>query len=138
MYAGAASAVVNAIVGSVSVYGIVHSFYAKYRNVSPSTVTNVTAFDVTLSIVFGLVGTVLWLWMANTNRRGQSWARILSTVLFAALTVTLPLTFIQVPYALTRVIALAQWALGPVALVLLWVRPSSAFFATMRRPVDPS
>jgi serine/threonine protein kinase len=137
MYAGAAGAVVNAIVGSVAVYSIVHSFYAKYRNVSPSTVTNVTAFDVTLNIVVGLAGTVLWLWMAHTNRGGRSWARILSTVLFAALTLTLPLTFIQVPYALVRVIVLAQWVLALAALVLLWVRPSSEFFAMMRRPANP-
>jgi Protein kinase domain len=135
MYAGAASAVVNAVVGAAAVYRTVQQILATDPGVSPNTVHTVTAFNVSLAVLFGLAGTALWLWMAHANSRGRSWARVLSSVLFAVLTVTLPFTFIQVSYVLPRITTLAQWGLAVAALVLLWVRPSSAYFAAMRRPV---
>jgi serine/threonine protein kinase len=137
MYAGAASAVLNAIVGSVVSYDFVHNFFQRQPNVNPVSVTEGTAFDVTLAIFFGLVGTGLWLWMAYANRNGRPWARILSTVLFGLLTLSLPLSFIEVPDPWTILTGLFQWALGLAALVLLWTGPSNAYFASMRRPAGP-
>jgi serine/threonine protein kinase len=134
MYAGAASAVVNAIVGAAAVYSVVHHILAKEPGANQNTVNSVTAIDVALTIFYGLAGIALWLWMAHANRNGQSWARILSTVLFAVLTLSLPFAFIQVPYVLPWITSIAQWALAVAALVLLWVGPSSAYFAAMRRP----
>jgi hypothetical protein len=136
MYGGAASAVLNAIVGSVVGYGVVRNVLEKQPNVSQNAVTTGTAFDVTLTIFFGLVGTGLWLWMAHANSKGRSWARILSTVLFALLTLTLPLSFIEVPAAATRATGLIQWCLALAALVLLWVGPSNAYFAAKQSPAD--
>jgi serine/threonine protein kinase len=136
MYAGAASAVLNAIVGSVVGYGVVHNMLERQPNVNQAAVTEGTAFDVTVTIFFGLAGTALWLWMAYASRHGRSWARILSTVLFALLTLSLPLSFIEVPDIWTRLTGLIQWALGLAALVLLWVGPSNAYFAAMRRLAD--
>jgi hypothetical protein len=133
MYAGAVSAVLNAIVGSVVGYGVVHNMLEKQPNVNQTGVTEGTAFDVTVTIFFGLAGTALWLWMAYTNRNGRPWARILSTVLFALLTLSLPLSFIEVPDIWTRLTGLIQWGLGLAALVLLWIGPSNAYFAAMRR-----
>lgn len=136
MYAGAASAVLNAIVGAVAVYGIVHGTLEDQPNLNQNTITAGTAFYVTLTIFFGLAGTFLWLWMAHANRNGRSWARILSTVLFAWLTLTLPLSFIEIPGAPVRATSLIQWALGLAALVLLWVGSSNAYFAATRRLAD--
>jgi serine/threonine protein kinase len=133
MYAGAASAVLNAIVGSVVSYDFVHNFFQKQPNVNPASITEGTAFDVTVAIFFGLVGTGLWLWMAYANRNGRPWARILSTVLFGLLTLSLPLSFIEVPDPWTILTGLIQWALGLAALVLLWTGPSNPYFASMRR-----
>ena len=42
--------------------------------------TVVTGFVVSLVIV-GLLAVGLWIWMAETNRRGRKWARIVATVL---------------------------------------------------------
>jgi hypothetical protein len=134
MYAGAASAVVNAIVGAAAVYSIVHHILAKEPGANQNTVNTVTAIEVALTIFYGLAGITLWLWMAHANRNGRSWARILSTVLFAVLTLSLPFVFIQVPYVLPWITSIAQWVLAVAALVLLWVGPSSAYFAAMRRP----
>jgi hypothetical protein len=137
MYAGAASAVLNAIVGSVVGYGVVHNVLEKQPNVNQAAVTEGTTFDVTVTIFFGLAGTALWLWMADASRNGRSWARILSTVLFALLTLSLPLSFIEVPDIWTRLTGLIQWALGLAALVLLWIGPSNAHFAAKLPPGSP-
>jgi hypothetical protein len=137
MYAGAASAVLNAIVGSAAVYSVVHSKLEMQPNVNQNGVNAGTAFDVTLAICFGLAGTGLWLWMAYANGKGRSWARILSTVLFALLTLDLPLSFSNVPVTASRATEVIQWSLALAALVLLWVGPSNAYFAAMRRPANP-
>jgi serine/threonine kinase PknH len=82
-------------------------------------------------------GTGLWLWMAHANRNGRSWARNLSTVLFALLTLGLLVSLHSNPVMAARATALIQWALALAALVLLWVTPSNAYFAAMRRPAYP-
>jgi hypothetical protein len=133
MYAGAASAVVNAIVGSATAYSVVHQVLAKEPGANPNTVNTLTALEVAMVIFFGLAAITLWLWMAHTNKNGRTWARTLSTVLFAVLTLSLPFTFIQITYVLPRITALTQWLLAATALALLWTGPSSAYFATTRR-----
>jgi hypothetical protein len=35
-----------------------------------------------VSVVIALISVGLWLWMAQANRRGHAWARIVATVLF--------------------------------------------------------
>ncbi len=41
------------------------------------------AFGVVIGVVvvFGLIGVILWLWMAAKNNKGKNWARITATVL---------------------------------------------------------
>jgi hypothetical protein len=136
MYAGAASAVLNAIVGSAAVYHVVHSKLEKMPNVSQNSVTVGTGVDVALTIFLGLAGTGLWLWMAYANENGRSWARILSTVLFALLTLTLPLGLVEVPVIAVWITGFIQWALALAALVMLWVGSSNAYFAAMRQPAN--
>jgi hypothetical protein len=137
MYAGAASAVLNAIVGSAAVYSVAHNKLEDLPNVTQNWLRVGPALDATVTIFFGLVGTGLWLWMAHANRNGRSWARILSTVLFAVLTLGLLLSLHSNPVIAARATALIQWALALAALVLLWVAPSNAYFAAMRRPARP-
>jgi hypothetical protein len=57
-----------------------------------------------------------------------------SVIQAVQLTLSLPLSFIEVPDIWTRLTGLIQWALGLAALVLLWIGPSSAYFAAMRPP----
>jgi len=140
MYAGAAIAVLNTIASSVAENGIVHNTLEQQPNESQNAVTAGTAVDVTLVLFIGLAGTGLWLWMAYANRNGRSWARILSTVLFALLTLGLPLSLILtarytgVAVTAEHVTELIQWVVALSALLLLWVGPSNDYFAAMRRP----
>jgi len=137
MYAGAASAVLNTIVGSAAVYSVARNKLEELPTVTQNWLTVGPALDATVTIFAGLVGTGLWLWMAHANRNGRSWARILSTVLFAVLTLGLLLSLHSDPVKAARATALIQWALALAALVLLWVAPSNAYFAAMRRPANP-
>ena len=100
--------------------------------------------------VFVLLVTALWLLMAVGNKVGRSWARQLSTAFFIFYTVSLtPLPILviwsagdspnprtsslQVWDLLLGIIApiLIGWAIGLVAVVLLWRRASSGYFAAV-------
>ena len=87
------------------------------------------------SLVVGLVGIALWLWMARANGQGRSWARILSTVLFALATLQLIGDLQQavspagtIEPVLGLLLAVLVWLPGLAAVWLLWRPASSAFF----------
>jgi hypothetical protein len=93
--------------------------------------------------------TALWLWMAMMNKRGRSWARILSTAFFGFYSLSLiplPLIVAWAPgdgspnphrdsqlfwYALLGIAVpvLLGWAVSLATIVLLWQRKSSAYYA---------
>jgi len=49
--------------------------------------------------ITGLIAGGLWLWMAWANKRGRSWARILSTVFFGLLTLYAVVGLVALPVA---------------------------------------
>ena len=93
--------------------------------------------------------TALWLWMAMMNKRGRSWARILSTAFFGFYSLSLiplPLLVLWAPgdgspnphrdsqmirFALLGIAVpmLLGWAVSLAIIVLLWQRKSSAYYA---------
>ena len=85
-------------------------------------------------VVGGLIGAGLWLWMAWANKRGRSWARIVSTVFFAIATLGLIGSFAQANTIASRIITIVGWAIGLAALVFLWQRQSSDYYAAVSRP----
>ena len=82
-----------------------------------------------LLIFGGLVGATVWLWMARKIKAGSSWARILSTVFFAFLTLGMVAVIAQPVGIAGKILPAAEWLVGVVAIVLLWHRESSGFFA---------
>jgi hypothetical protein len=72
--------------------------------------------------------------MARANKGGRPWARILSTVFFGMATVSLLYSFGQPSPGPARGLGLAGWAIGLAAVVSLWNRRSSGYFAAMRGP----
>jgi hypothetical protein len=76
----------------------------------------------------GIVGASLWLWMARKNRAGRSWARVLSTVFFAFLTLGMLAVISQPVGVAGKILPAAEWVVGVVAVVLLWQRESGGFF----------
>ena len=76
-------------------------------------------------VVIGIIGVLLWLWMAWANNKGSSWARIVATVLFGLNTISL---FVDVGRASIAIIPAAiGWLIGLVAVVLLWRRETTAY-----------
>lgn len=88
-----------------------------------------TAADVTIGslVIAGLLSFGLWLWMAQTTRRGLSWARIVATVLVG---VVVAFTLYSAPQttSLGVVIKLVLIGLGGAVLFLLYRPDSNAFY----------
>jgi hypothetical protein len=92
-------------------------------------------------LILGLAVIALWLWMARATGRGENWARILSTVLFALTTLKLLLQRDLLPvgspaglgatvlYYSGGVLIVAGLLAGAGAVWLLWRPDSSAFFS---------
>jgi hypothetical protein len=79
-------------------------------------------------IIVGLLESGLWLWMAWKTRAGRNWARITSTVFFGLFSVPFVLGLFKLP-AVPSGVVIVEWAVGLAALILLWQRESSQFFA---------
>lgn len=99
-------------------------------NVSQSMIDAGYAVAIVFLVLFGLVGAVLWAWMAWKNGQGRSWARVVATV-FAALNV-LGVLFTGTGAGVdtvSLVLSLAGVVIAIVVLVLLWRKESSEFYA---------
>lgn len=91
------------------------------------------------AVIEGLAQVALWLWMAWKTGTGRAWARILSTVFYGLLCLQLIIGLVL--FAISKgaghpavvIILLVQWGVGLAALIQLWRRESSDFFAFAKR-----
>src|ERR1022692_3686766 len=89
---------------------------------------------VAFAVIVGLISVGLWLWMARANKAGKNWARITSSVFFGLNTLGLLAIFRQAEPVLSRLITLLVWLVGLAAIIMLWRKESSEYFAAQRRP----
>src|SRR5260370_29483422 len=132
MYAGAIVAVINAIVGALTVHTLKTMIQQRQPGLSPNGVNAAVAAVIVLAVVGGLISAGLWLWMAWANKRGRSWARIVATVFFAIYTIGVLTSFAQTNTVPSRIIGIVEWATGPAAIVFLWQRQSSNYYAAIK------
>ena len=86
------------------------------------------------SIVLGIVVIGLWIWMARSNERGQSWARTTATVLGALSIVSLLLTLaVGQSTALSTVFGVVSLVLAAVILYQLYRPESSEYYRARSR-----
>ncbi len=78
-------------------------------------------------IFLGLITISLWIWMARANRAGKNWARITATVFFGFNTLILDIN--RGDPLVSLLIWLFVWLVGLGAIVQLWRRNSSQYFA---------
>jgi hypothetical protein len=97
---------------------------------SASQIHTLANATVVLLAVFGVVGVLLWAWMAWANNRGSNWARIVATVLFALNTIALILEFGRASISIIAI--LLGWLVGLGAIILLWRRETTAYIAPQR------
>jgi len=130
MYAGAAYSLVWAI-GFI----VVSASIVKNHPVITASGDHRLAGAVTLAVFTGAVDIALWLGIARACRRGKNRARVAGTVLFAVHTLGMlgVLVSAQAGLGPAKVLTLIGWLIGCAAVVFLWQRPSSAFFAARRR-----
>src|ERR1700761_1067891 len=87
------------------------------------------------AVVEGLVQVGLWLWMAWKTGTGRGWARVLSTVFFGLLCVQFFVSLAVLAIGKSTgapavfIVVLVEWGVGLAALIQLWQRESSEFFA---------
>jgi hypothetical protein len=135
MYVGAAASVIGIIV-DLTTYSSLQNALAtrKGKNGQPLThaqVVDLAHVEVVVLVVVGLIAAGLWIWLARSCRAGKSWARVVSTVLFAISTIS---AFVSVGgRALTagdatRIYGFVVWIVGLAAIILLWQRASSDYF----------
>ena len=126
MYAGAVYALVWAI-GVITVWASI----VKYHPLMSGAADHRLAGAVTMAVLVCVVDIVLWLGIARACRRGKAGARVVGTVLFAIHTLGV-LGILANPQAglgPAKVLTSIGWLIGCGAVVFLWQRPSSAFFA---------
>jgi len=132
MWVGAGLAALGVVVGLSTRSDIRHAVIKANPSASATTVDNTVNAYVASSVVSGIIGVALWLWMSAMNRRGRPWARILSTVFFGFATLGLLLTLGLHASALGVVSSLVSWLVGLGALVSLWRPESSAWYRAER------
>ena len=132
MYAGAAVSTVSLIISLATISGTKDAIKKAKPSLTATQVNQLNTFIIALAVVSGVIGVALWLWMARKNGEGKSWARILSTVLFALATVDLFGVVSQPKTVLGLVFPVLTWLIGLGAVVFLWRRESTEFFKPRR------
>jgi sulfite exporter TauE/SafE len=128
MYVGAAASLLGIVIDILTVKATKSAIEKRSHHLTASQITSTQHVLVIGFIAGGVIGAVVWIFLAKACQRGQSWARITGTVLFALATVD-TLIGLSAPIAgAVKVWALVTWLAGLTAVIFLWQRPSTAFF----------
>jgi len=129
MYTGATLSAVSLIVSVLSFHAIERIIRNASSTLTAQQVHNDAIVAVTIVVVESLIAIGLWLLMAWGNKNGQSWARITATVLFGLNTLFLLLSFVRATVSVSLAFSVLVWLIGLGAIVLLWRKESSQYFA---------
>ncbi|WP_300609055.1 hypothetical protein [Trebonia sp.] len=133
MYVGAAASLIGIIIDILERHAIRNALATRKmaHPLTPSELTTDYHLVLGVFVVGGLISVGLWIWMAQSCKAGKSWARIVSTVLFALSTIDELLGAGLGGGGGVRIYGLLIWVIGLIAIILLWQRSSTAYF----RPV---
>jgi hypothetical protein len=135
MYAGAILGPIHAVIYVITADATKRAIEGKHPYWSHSLVNTTTGIAVIGGAAVTLMAALLYVWIARSCRSGKNWARITGTVLFA---IVILLTAYNVgpgvETTLNMIFSCAGVLIGLVAVVLLWQRPSSAYFTFFKRP----
>jgi hypothetical protein len=133
MYAGAAVSVVGLIVSLVTIGSLKTTIRKADPTFTSSQVHSAEVVVVAFAVVIGLISVGLWIWMAGANKAGKNWARVTSSVFFGLDTLGLLAVFRQAEPVLSRLVTVLVWLVGLAAIIMLWRKESSGYFAAQRR-----
>lgn len=134
MWAGAVLSVLTLVYSFITMGDLKDEIEAELLkndlSVDQATIDAVYGVSIAAVIVFGLVGALLWAWMAWKNGQGRGWARIVATVFGAFNLLGLLFTLLGAAAAdpLATISSVVSVLLSVVILILLWRKESSAFY----------
>jgi hypothetical protein len=131
MYTGAALSAISLIVTVLSFHAIERVIRNATSTLTAQQVHNDAIVAVTIAVVESLIAIGLWLLMAWGNKNGQNWARITATVLFGLNTLFLLLSFVRATVSASLAFSVLVWLVGLGAIVMLWRKESSQYFAAV-------
>ena len=134
MYGGAVINALTLIVGLATIGNLRSTLRRAAPTLTPAQLHSYEVFFVTITVVSGVIGVGLWLWMARMNKAGKSWARVTGTVFFAIYTVLLLLGVARAGAAASTLVSILTWLIGLGTVILLWRRESSEYFNAARGP----
>jgi hypothetical protein len=129
MYAGAVVSALSLIVGLATVGSVKTSLHKSNPSLTASQLHNLQDVVIVGSVVIGIISIGLWVWMALMNKRGRAWARIVATVLFGLDTLFLLLGVAREGAAASSLVSILTWLIGLGAIIFLWRKDSSEYFA---------
>ena len=133
MYVGLAVSLIGIIVDMTTLSSTRSAILKRNPGYTATQLNNAEHLQIGLFIAGGLIGAALWLWMAQSCRAGKSWARVVSTVFFGIDTLSVLVGAAAVQGGgLSRIYGFVVWAIGLVAIILLWQRSSSDYFRAPR------
>ena len=129
MYTGAVVSALSLIIGLATIGSVRASLHKASPKLTPAQLHSLQAVFVIGSAVFQVILVALWVWMALTNKAGKSWARIVATVLFALNTLILLVDVSRAGGSAAALVSILTWLIGLGAIIYLWRKDSSAYFA---------
>jgi hypothetical protein len=128
MYTGAVVSAISFIINMTGIGSLRSTIKADNPTFSASDVNLSVHISIVAIVIFGLLGIGMWIWMAFMNKAGKNWARITGTVFCGIATVIVVFGFVRAGVAGPRILTVIIWLIGVTAVILLWLRESSAFF----------
>lgn len=133
MYAGAALGIIGALLSFTLQdqmrAAVEESLAGSGTEVSESLIQTSIQIGLIVGVVFGLIGAGLWIMNAIFVSKGRNWARIVGTVLGGIYLVSFLYGLTQANPVLTMIVNVLTALVAVGVIVLLWLKPSSEFFA---------
>lgn len=137
MYAGAAASLIGIIISLTTIGSLKSEIRTRYPNYTTTQVNNAQHLAIGAAIVVGLITVGLWLWMAQMNKAGKGWARIVASVLFGIATLSTLSSLAAAGVAsggVSRIYGIVVWLIGLGAIIMLYRRESSDYFKSASAP----
>jgi hypothetical protein len=133
MYVGLAASLLGIVVDMTTLSATRSEILKRNPSYTAAQLNSAEHLEIGLFIASGLIGAALWLWMAQSCRAGKGWARVVSTVFFGIDTLSVFVGAAAVQGGgLSRIYGFVVWAIGLIAIILLWQRSSSDYFRAPR------
>ncbi|NNM47211.1 hypothetical protein [Knoellia koreensis] len=110
--------------------------HSQNRSLNAHDLDAVVTVGLSVSVVVGMLGALVWWWQSRVTARGSKWGRIASCVLLAAALVGFFGGLIPTAGPFARMSAMLLLAAGVFAVVRLWHRDSSAWISYQSTPQD--